>query len=448
MLNIELTPKMTELADSILGDNPKSTYFVYSGRDSGKSFSLCCIALLYAIKLSGSKEYGKILLSRTVARAIRFSLIAEVKKVFALYPELEFFFDIGENYLRTKDGYIEFVFSGLNYSIESIKGLSNIKLAIVDEADFISEAALKLFIPTIRDSGSITVYSFNPTVETTPLWKYYSSFEFEPYTTEYRDYSASIFSNYTENPFLSEKSKREIEQAKVLYSDEEFNNIYNGKLISGVLDGIFSKQINSLVYTELERNPYNKIYCSIDAGRSDETVLVFFQMYNDKIYLLDYMSGNNEMFQYYLDNLVLPANKFFIPFDASDQQSRSYVSDETIESVLRSRGYDYEVLPVERNKAKIDALRLLFPMIEVDEKFKPYMAIVSNLRFKTVNGVMTDTVEHNTNGLPTKDRADPLLMLPYIYSNFLVHNEIEEQRTKQITNNYYEQERTVNLSDY
>lgn len=67
----------------------------------------------------------------------------------------------------------EFIFKGLRHNATEIKSMTGIDIAWVEEAQSISEASLKLLIPTIRKPGSQLMYTFNRMNELDPVYVRY-----------------------------------------------------------------------------------------------------------------------------------------------------------------------------------------------------------------------------------------------------------------------------------
>jgi phage terminase large subunit len=69
---------------------------------------------------------------------------------------------LGEKFVRTKDGRIEYAFIGLRHNLDSIKSKARIRLLWVDEAEPVSETAWMKAIPTVREEGSEIWVTWNP----------------------------------------------------------------------------------------------------------------------------------------------------------------------------------------------------------------------------------------------------------------------------------------------
>lgn len=65
----------------------------------------------------------------------------------------------------------QFIFKGLQHSIQEIKSTEGVTICWVEEAQAISETSWEILIPTIRKAGSEIWISFNPDQESDPTYK-------------------------------------------------------------------------------------------------------------------------------------------------------------------------------------------------------------------------------------------------------------------------------------
>jgi phage terminase large subunit len=79
--------------------------------------------------------------------------MAEVKAAIASEPWLAAAYDVGEKYIRTRCGRVQFVFAGLRRNLDSIKSKARILVNWTDEAETVSEAAWIKLLPTLREEG-------------------------------------------------------------------------------------------------------------------------------------------------------------------------------------------------------------------------------------------------------------------------------------------------------
>lgn len=151
----------------------------YGGRGSAKTRSF---ALMFAVKgyqfgMAGRK--GLLLGCREFMNSLDDSSLQEIKDAILstdkdevspsygeyLYPWLVDYYEIGEKYIRSRDGNIRMAFSGLRHNLDSIKGKSKILIAWADEAEPISSTAWDKLDSTIREDGSELWVTWNPESE-------------------------------------------------------------------------------------------------------------------------------------------------------------------------------------------------------------------------------------------------------------------------------------------
>ncbi|TCV66293.1 PBSX family phage terminase large subunit [Neorhizobium sp. S3-V5DH] len=113
----------------------------------------------------------------------------------------------------------EFIFYGIERNLEEIKGTSDIDILWVEEAEKLTEEQWSVIAPTIRKEDSLAILLFNPKFVTDYVWKNFV-INTPPHCVVHQI-------NYTENPFLSEKAKRDI-AAMQERDPEMFEHIYGG----------------------------------------------------------------------------------------------------------------------------------------------------------------------------------------------------------------------------
>lgn len=101
----------------------------------------------------GYQRPMRILCAREFQNSLKESSFAEVARAIKSSEWLSAFYDVGREYIRGANG-TEFLFQGLARNIDSVKSLSDIDLAIVEEAEQVSEESWQVLIPTIRKEGS------------------------------------------------------------------------------------------------------------------------------------------------------------------------------------------------------------------------------------------------------------------------------------------------------
>ena len=146
---IELPPKLIPVFTG------KARYRgAWGGRGSAKTRSFAKMAAVKAYQFASEGREGIILCVREFMNSLDDSSMAEVKAAILSEPWLAEYFDIGEKFIRTKCGRVEFKFVGLSRNLDSVKSKAYILLCWADEADPISKVAWQKLIPTVREAGS------------------------------------------------------------------------------------------------------------------------------------------------------------------------------------------------------------------------------------------------------------------------------------------------------
>jgi phage terminase large subunit len=113
----------------------------------------------------------------------------------------------------------EFIFYGIERNLEDIKGTSDVDILWVEEAEKLTEDQWVVIGPTIRKEDSLAILLFNPKMVTDYVWK--------DFVVNTPPHCIVHQINYTSNPFLSEKAKRDI-AAMQERDPEMFEHIYGG----------------------------------------------------------------------------------------------------------------------------------------------------------------------------------------------------------------------------
>ncbi|MCX8282470.1 PBSX family phage terminase large subunit [Phyllobacterium sp. 0TCS1.6C] len=137
----------------------------------------------------------------------------------------------------------EFIFYGIERNLEDIKGTSDVDILWVEEAEKLTEDQWIVIGPTIRKEDSLAILLFNPKFVTDYVWKNFV-INTPPHCVVHQI-------NYTENPFLSEKAKRDIAAMKSR-DPEMFEHVYGGVPLGDSELSIFKRRwLNACVDAHL-----------------------------------------------------------------------------------------------------------------------------------------------------------------------------------------------------
>ncbi|AFM54848.1 terminase large subunit [Marinomonas phage P12026] len=190
---IELPPKLIP----VFSEPYRRIRGAYGGRGSGKTFSFALMSAIRAYMAAESGQKGVILCAREWMNSLKDSSMAEVKGAIESVDWLKNYFDIGQEYIRTKNGNVEYIFTGLNRNLDSLKSKARILIAWVDEAEGVSSMAWDKLEPTVRTEGSEIWVTWNPELDgsTTDL-------RFRKQLDELEGNSMIVEMNYGDNPWF------------------------------------------------------------------------------------------------------------------------------------------------------------------------------------------------------------------------------------------------------
>ena len=123
------------------------------GRGSAKTRSFAKMAAVRGYMFGMSGTSGIILCARQFMNSLEDSSLEEVKRAIEDEPWLMAYYEVGEKFIKSKDGRISFAFAGLDRNIASIKSKGRLLLCWVDEAEPVTDEAWSTLIPTLREEG-------------------------------------------------------------------------------------------------------------------------------------------------------------------------------------------------------------------------------------------------------------------------------------------------------
>lgn len=125
----------------------------YGGRGSAKTRTFALMAAVKGYMYGKMGISGQVLCARQFMSSLEDSSLEECKRAIESVPFLMDYYDIGEKYIKSKDGLIWFSFAGLDRNIGNIKSKGRILLCWVDEAEDVNNYAWTVLIPTLREEG-------------------------------------------------------------------------------------------------------------------------------------------------------------------------------------------------------------------------------------------------------------------------------------------------------
>ena len=363
--SIELPPKLVELFD---GD---AVYRVaYGGRGSGKSRSFAIMAAVRGFMWGKQGRSGQILCAREFMNSLGDSSFEEVAGAIAAYDWLADYYEVGERFIRSKDGSINFTFAGLRRNLDSIKSKSRILLCWVDEAETVSATAWDKLDPTIREEGSELWVSWNPESSRSAT---HQRFRVDP-----PDSTKSVEINWRDNPFFPKRLDF-VRRNDFKKRPESYEHIWEGKFLTYASGSYYAQEMLSCnVEGRITAVPYEKnipVITAWDLGIGDTTAIWFCQKHGPETRLIDHYEASGVGLDHYVREL----------------QKRPYIYDQHI------LPHDVRVRELGSGKSRLETLESLglsnitiAPQLNVDDGIQAVRSLLATCWFdaeKTEHGI-------------------------------------------------------------
>lgn len=337
----------------------------YGGRGSGKTRSFAKMTAVRAYMWSAMGREGVILCAREFQNSLDDSSLAEIKFAIASEPWLAEHFDVGEKYVKTRDGRIRYIFAGLDRNIESIKSKSRILLCWVDEAEPVTETAWQTLIPTLREEDSELWVTWNPKSKTSATHKRFRETQ-DPRTKV-------VELNWRDNPKFPEILNR-ARLKDMRERPESYAHIWEGDFVT-VVDGAYYARHLSVARAErrigrVGVDPLMKIHLFADIGgtgaRADAFVFWAIQFVGREVRVINYYERVGQPIDAHLawmreQKYTPDRTQIWLPHDG---RANDRVFNVSYESAFSDAGYDVEVVPNQGRgaaAARIEAVRRMFP---------------------------------------------------------------------------------------
>lgn len=340
----------------------------FGGRGSAKTRSFAKMSALRAYMLSQSGQEGIILCARHFLNSLEDSSLEEVKAAIRSEEWLEPFFDIGEKYIRTKDGRIKYSFSGLDRNISSIKSKSRILLCWVDEAEEVTDSSWTTLIPTIREEGSELWVTWNPKIKGSATDRRFRLTDDPLYRV--------VEMNWRDNRKFPQKLERERLRDKD-NNPEMYAHIWEGDYLTTVVGAYFAKLLHKAKeegrISVVAADPLMTLRAFVDIGgtgaKADAFSMWICQFVGKEIRVLDYYEAVGQPLASHLAWLRDKSYKpdFWLPHDGV---SNDKVYDVSYQSALKQAGYNVEIVPNQGKgaaKARVESVRRTFPNVWFNE---------------------------------------------------------------------------------
>jgi len=276
--------------------NPSRYKVLYGGRGGAKSWAVAIFLLI-----TGMNRPIRVLCARELQVSIADSVHKLLSDIINANPGMSAFYEVQNKSIFGKNG-TEFSFKGLKHNANEIKSYEGVDYCWVEEAQAVSDKSWETLIPTIRKDGSEIIIIFNPKNATDPTWR--------RFVMQADEDTIVRKVGWQDNPFFPEVLNKE--RLRLLKNDEEaYNHIWEGEFDTRYSGSVYAKFVNNDKISPLvKHDPNYPVYSSWDKGYGDATAIVFFQLGNGEVFVIDYFEDNQEDTKYYCE--VLAGRKIII----------------------------------------------------------------------------------------------------------------------------------------
>jgi len=343
----------------------------YGGRGSGKTRSFAKMAAVQGMRYGQAGIKGQILCARQFMNSLDDSSLEEVKRAIEEVPELSAYWEIGEKYVKSRDGNVWFSFAGLDRNIGSVKSKGRILLCWVDEAEPVSDAAWDILIPTLREEGedwnAELWVTWNPARKSAAV------------ESRFRRSSDPLVKvvelNWKDNPKFPAKLERE-RQRDLQDRPDQYEHIWEGAYATAIQGAYFARNLADAKAQGrigfVAADPLITLKAHIDIGgtgaKADAFAIWIDQFIGPEIRVVDHYEAVGQPIEahatwlrsrcYTPDRVTI-----VLPHDGANSDK---VHKVTYEGAFRSMGYKVVVVPNMGAGAamkRVEAVRRVFPSI-------------------------------------------------------------------------------------
>lgn len=317
---------------------------------------------------------GIIICARQFMNSLDDSSLEECKRAIEEEPFLAAYYELGDKYIKSRDGRISFAFAGLDRNISSIKSKGRILICWVDEAEPVTAEAWTILIPTLReedDGWNAELWvTWNPKRRLAPVELRFGN-DNDPLIK-------IVELNWRDNPKFPDKLERE-RKRDMEERPDQYDHVWEGGYLVVVEGAYFAKQLTKAKLDgrigRVGPDPLMSIKAFCDLGgtgaKADAFAIWVAQFIGKEIRVLNYYEAQGQPLathiQWLRDNDFDKA-EIVLPHDG---ETNDRVIDVSFESAFKKAGFRTRVIPNQGKgaaKQRIEAARKLFPSIWFNEE--------------------------------------------------------------------------------
>jgi phage terminase large subunit len=323
-------------------------------------------------------QRGIILCARQFMNSLADSSLEELKRAIEDEKFLKDYYDVGQNYIKSHDGNIEFAFVGLDRNIASVKSKGRILICWIDEAEPVTDEAFNTLDPTLREEGGEGVEAWNAELWVTWNPKRKKAAVEKRFRHSKDPRVKGCVLNWRDNPkfpaVLERKRQRDLEERP-----DQYEHIWEGDYV-GVVEGAYYAKSITQAKAEgrigrVGPDPLMSYRAFCDIGgtgqRADAFTIWVAQFIGLERRALKYYEAVGQPasahMQWLRENGYIGGNTtIWLPHDGDTQDK---VFDVSYKKAFESAGYAVEVVPNQGKGAammRVRAGQRVFPSLWID----------------------------------------------------------------------------------
>ena len=353
-------------------DGPADVRGSFGGRGSGKTFSFALMMAVRGYMYGKAGIRGQLLCTRQFMNSLDDSTLEECKRAIQNEPTLSAYYDVGDKYIKSKDGRIWFAFAGLDRNIASIKSKGRILICWTDEAEPVTDTAWQTLIPTLREEGddwnAELWVTWNPLRKTAPVEKRFRHIE---------DALIKVVElNWRDNPKFPEKLERE-RQRDLKENPEQYEHIWEGGYVSVNTGAYYAKQLIAARTQgrigRVSHDPLMTIRAFWDIGgtgaKADACAIFMAQFIGKEIRIFDHYEAVGQPLAAHVNWLRSNGYEGCLCVLPHDGEHHDKIESITYEGALKKAGFRTMVVKNQGTGAafqRVESARRLFPAMWFD----------------------------------------------------------------------------------
>lgn len=359
-------------------DGPADVRGAYGGRGSAKTRSFAAMIAVRGLIYGTAGIKGQLVCGRQFMNSLEDSSLEECKRAIESYPFLSDYYEVGEKYIKSRDGNISFTFVGLDRNVESIKSKGRILVLWVDEAEPVTDSAWSTVIPTLREEGGEGVEAWNAELWVTWNPKRKKAAVEKRFRFVKDPLIKIVELNWRDNPKFPAKLERERLRDKDERPDQ-YEHIWEGDYVGVVEGAYYAKSITQAKadgrISRVGPDPLMTYRAFCDIGgtgqRADAFTIWVAQFIGRECRVLKYYEAVGQPAATHMtwlrDHGYTGANTtIWLPHDGDTQDK---VFDVSYKKAFESANYAVEVVPNQGKGAamlRVRAGQRVFPSMWID----------------------------------------------------------------------------------